>query len=160
MTVETVHRRKDGSLFPLESSMCLLTLGGRVLIMGIDRDITERKRAEDELKLHRDHLEELVAARTAELGWPEERAEAADRVKSAFLATMSHELRTPLNSIIGFTGNSCCRASPARSTTSSASRWAWSDAAPGHLLALINDVLDLSKIEAGQLQVDAAARST
>ena len=154
MTMESVHQRKDGSLFPLETSMCLLTVGGRVLVMGIDRDITDRKRAEDELKLHRDHLEELVAARTAELAVAKERAEAADRVKSAFLAAMSHELRTPLNSIIGFSGI-LLRGLAGPLNDEQRKQLGMVSSSAAHLLELINDVLDLSKIEAGQLRVEA-----
>ena len=153
VTVESQHRRKDGSLFPLETSMCLLTLGGRVLVMGIDRDITERKRAEAELRLHRDHLEELVAARTAELAVAKDRAEAADRVKSAFLAAMSHELRTPLNSIIGFTGI-LLRGLAGPLNDEQRKQLGMVGNSATHLLELINDVLDLSKIEAGQLKVE------
>ena len=73
-------------------------------LVGSVHDITERKRAEDELKKYHEHLEELVKERTSELAVARDRAESADRLESAFLATMSHELRTPLNSIIGFTG--------------------------------------------------------
>ena len=104
--------------------------GAPVGIVGTSVDITERKRAAHELEVAK------------------ERAEAADRLKSAFLATMSHELRTPLNSILGFTG-SCSRASSARSTTSRPSSSAMVQTSAHHLLALINDVLDISKIEAG-----------
>jgi PAS domain S-box-containing protein len=154
VTVESVHRRKDGSLFPLETSMCLLTVGDRVLVMGIDRDITERKRAEAELRLHRDHLEELVAARTAELEVAKEQAEAADRLKSAFLAAMSHELRTPLNSILGFTGI-LLRGLAGPLNDEQRKQMSMVSNSAGHLLELINDVLDLSKIEAGQLKVEA-----
>lgn len=88
--------------------------------------------------------EELAAAK--------ERAEAADRIKSAFLATMSHELRTPLNSIIGFTGILLQKlAGPLNPEQTKQLEMVRSSAR--HLLALINDVLDISKIEAGQLTV-------
>ncbi len=83
------------------------------------------------------------------------RAEAADRVKSAFLATMSHELRTPLNSIIGFTGIVLQGlAGPLNSEQTKQLGLVRSSAR--HLLALVNDVLDISKIEAGQLEVARA----
>lgn len=153
--VESVHRRKDGSLFPMETSMCLLAIPGRTVVMGIDRDITERRRAEEELARYREHLEELVAARTRELATAKERAEAADRLKSAFLATMSHELRTPLNTIIGFTTLVLMgRAGPL--TDTQARQLGLVGDAADHLLQLINEVLDLSKIEAGQLEVEPA----
>ncbi|HOS41116.1 MAG TPA: ATP-binding protein, partial [Spirochaetota bacterium] len=83
-----------------------------------------------------------------------ERAEEADRIKSAFLATMSHELRTPLNSIIGFTGIILQGlAGPLNEEQSKQMGMVRSSAR--HLLSLINDVLDISKIEAGQLTLNA-----
>jgi PAS domain S-box-containing protein len=151
ITVESVHVRKDGTTFPMETSMCLLELGGRDVVMGIDRDISERKRAEEELARHREHLEELVASRTAELAVERDRAEAADRLKSAFLATMSHELRTPLNSIIGFTGV-LLKGLGGPLTEEQSRQLGMVKSSAQHLLVLINDVLDLSKIEAGQLR--------
>lgn len=100
-------------------------------------------------------LEERVAERTAELAIAKEQAEAADRIKSAFLATMSHELRTPLNSIIGFTGILLKQmAGPLNDEQSKQLSMVRNSAR--HLLDLINDVLDISKIEAGQLEVAIA----
>ncbi|MHB8799624.1 MAG: PAS domain-containing sensor histidine kinase [Thermoanaerobaculia bacterium] len=152
ITVESVHVRRDGTTFPMETSMCLLELGGRAVVMGIDRDISERRRAEEELARHREHLEELVASRTAELAVERDRAEAADRLKSAFLATMSHELRTPLNSIIGFTGV-LLKGLGGPLTEEQSRQLGMVKSSAQHLLVLINDVLDLSKIEAGQLRM-------
>ena len=95
-----------------------------------------------------------MARRTAELAVAKERAESADRLKSAFLATMSHELRTPLNSIIGFTGIMLQGlAGPLNAEQTKQLGMVQSSAR--HLLALINDVLDISKIEAGQLEIRA-----
>jgi signal transduction histidine kinase len=97
-------------------------------------------------------LERQVADRTAELSQARDRAEAADHLKSAFLATMSHELRTPLNSVIGFTGILLQRlAGPL--TAEQHKQLGMVQGSARHLLALINDVLDLSKIEAGELAV-------
>jgi PAS domain S-box-containing protein len=101
---------------------------------------------------HAEKLERIVAERTRELAHAKERAEAADHLKSAFLATMSHELRTPLNSIIGFTSMVLKGlAGPLNAEQSKQLEMVRSSSR--HLLALINDVLDISKIEAGQLEV-------
>lgn len=117
------------------------------------------RESEKSLMVYRDRLEELVKQRTAELelalddlAKAKNRAEAADRLKSAFLATMSHELRTPLNSIIGFTGIVLQElAGPLNAEQQKQLEMVRESA--HHLLTLINDVLDISKIEAGQLEV-------
>jgi signal transduction histidine kinase len=97
-------------------------------------------------------LEKRVAERTVELEIAMEKAQEADRLKSAFLASMSHELRTPLNSIIGFTGILLQElAGPLNDEQSKQMGMVKSSA--HHLLDLINDVLDISKIEAGQLEM-------
>ncbi len=115
-------------------------------------DITERKEVEEELGRYHKHLEELVKERTGDLEFARDRAEDMDRLKSAFLATMSHELRTPLNSIIGFTGIILQGlAGPLNDEQNKQLGMVKSSAL--HLLNLINDVLDISKIESGQLTV-------
>jgi signal transduction histidine kinase len=126
-------------------------------ILSIGSDITDSKEAEeqirrlnDELRRNAEILEQRVAERTAELAVAKDRAESADRIKSAFLATMSHELRTPLNSIIGFTGIMLQElAGPLNEEQHK--QLGMVQSSSRHLLALINDVLDISKIEAGQL---------
>jgi PAS domain S-box-containing protein len=118
-------------------------------------DISERKRAEQALRELNDSLELKVAERTRDLEAARLQAESADRIKSAFLATMSHELRTPLNSIIGFTGILLqLLAGPLN--PEQAKQLGMVRGSARHLLALINDVLDISKIEAGQLRVHLA----
>jgi PAS domain S-box-containing protein len=149
---EWQFRRKDGSTFPADVIATAMPDGH---IMGMVRDITDRKEAESALRQLNEKLELRVAERTEELRAAVLRAESADRLKSAFLATMSHELRTPLNSIIGFTGLVLQGlAGPLTAEQSKQLEMVRSSAR--HLLHLINDVLDLSKIEAGQLDVRAA----
>jgi PAS domain S-box-containing protein len=121
-------------------------------LVGTVHDITESKRAEEEIRKMNAGLEARVAERTAELAVAKERAEAADRLKSAFLATMSHELRTPLNSIIGFTGI-ILQGLVGELNDEQRKQLIMVRDSARHLLALINDVLDISKIEAGQLDL-------
>jgi len=144
-------RRKDGSIFPAEVIATVMP-DGKILAM--IRDITERKQSEQALRRMNENLEQEVATRTRDLQSALIRAEAADQLKSAFLATMSHELRTPLNSIIGFTGILLQGlAGPLNAEQSK--QLGMVKRSARHLLELINDVLDLSKIEAGQLEVRA-----
>jgi PAS domain S-box-containing protein len=122
-------------------------------VLGTYQDITERKRAETELQIYRDHLEELVATRTAELAAALDAAEAANRAKSLFLANMSHELRTPLNAILGF---STLMRREAILTDRQREHLDIINRSGAHLLGLINDILDIAKIEAGRVQMERA----
>jgi PAS domain S-box-containing protein len=124
---------------------------GKVVgLFGISRDITERMLTEAELEQHRHHLEELVFSRTAELAAAKDAAEAASRAKSVFLANMSHELRTPMNGIMGMTELALRRATDPRQID----HLTKSMGAARHLLAVINDVLDISRIEADRLVLE------
>jgi PAS domain S-box-containing protein len=124
---------------------------GRIAhVLHIQRDITEAKRTAAELQRHRDHLEEMVRERTEEFERARDSAESSNRAKSAFLANMSHEMRTPLTAIIGFSqllerGSREPREQDRLRKIANAGT---------HLLAIINDVLDISKIEAGKLTLD------
>ena len=121
-------------------------------LVGSVHDITEIRRAEIKIRKMNEELEQRVAERTAELESAKVRAESADRLKSAFLATMSHELRTPLNSIIGFTGMLLMGLVGPLEPEQEKQLNMVQDSAH-HLLELINDVLDISKIEAGELEL-------
>ncbi|MBI5610146.1 MAG: response regulator [Deltaproteobacteria bacterium] len=124
---------------------------GRPLrVCGTATDITERKQLLLDLQNYRDNLEALVASRTRELAEAQKRAEAASMAKSAFLANMSHEIRTPMNAIIGLT-HLLHQSSP---TPGQRTRLRKIERAAQHLLAIINDILDLSKVEAGKMRLD------
>lgn len=161
---EVVVRRKDGSECAVEISLSVVeTSPGRYIAVAL-RDITERLAATRTLKAHlaeltdaqlelvqhRDHLEQLVDTRTQELNIAKDVAESANRAKSEFLSNMSHELRTPMNAIMGF-GQILEYDSKLNSEQldyvheiMTASR---------HLLVLINEVLDLARIESGRSEL-------
>jgi signal transduction histidine kinase len=125
--------------------------GKATRLFGTIHDITTDRQRALELDQHRHHLEELVSERTADLVTARELADAANRAKSAFLANMSHEIRTPMNAIMGL-NFLLRRDGPSPEQRARLERI---DSASQHLLAIINDVLDLSKIEAGQMRLES-----
>ncbi|MEJ6006468.1 ATP-binding protein [Paucibacter sp. AS339] len=142
--------RADGSeRWLYGNAIAQLEEGGSVLWHGFLTDISSQRRDALELLRYRNHLEELVEARTAELAEATKAAQAASLAKSAFLANMSHEIRTPMNAIIGLT---YLVQSDSTDPTQQQRLQKVADAAE-HLLSVINKVLDFSKIEAGKLQL-------
>jgi two-component system sensor histidine kinase/response regulator len=133
MTFESIWQRKDGSQFPVEISARSLNYEDTEYFLAFIRDIREKKQAQKELQ----------AAK--------EEAESANQAKSVFLANMSHELRTPLNAILGF---SSMMGHDATATPSQKEKLAVIIKSGEHLLAMINDILDLSKIEAGRIELE------
>jgi hypothetical protein len=149
LDMEFELRRKDGSLFA--ATLRASVLPGRQVI-GFCTDISERKQSEVELSKYREHLEALVAARTVELSTAKEVAEAASRAKSTFLSNMSHELRTPMNAIMGMVMLARRRMSDEQGID----QLDKAKGAADHLLAVLNDILDISKIEAERMVLEDA----
>lgn len=128
------------------------------LLISLSISIVFKHKLDDKTRQLREsnaEMEKKIEERTRDLATALERAKEADYIKSAFLATMSHELRTPLNSIIGFTGI-MLQGLAGPLNAEQAKQMGMVQNSSRHLLSLINDVLDISKIEAGQLEIVAA----
>jgi two-component system sensor histidine kinase/response regulator len=148
---EFVNKRKDGSTYyELARISPVRQPDGRIShYLAVKEDITARKQSNQELEQYRHRLQELVVERTAELVQAKIQAESASRAKSDFLANMSHEIRTPMNAIIGLAHLLQRDASDDRQREQLGKVWT----AAQHLLTIINDILDLSKIESGKLTI-------
>ena len=142
------HRLKDGTIIDTENTSYALNFLGRAARAVVAVDVTQRKRDEAEKR----EIMDSLAAANQELGLRNREVEHATHMKSKFLASMSHELRTPLNAIVGFSD----LLAEGTSGALNAKQKRFVDhikQGSAHLLQLINDILDLSKIEAGQLEL-------
>lgn len=162
---------KDGTRTPFYFTGVTVRYAEKMCLVGMGIDITQRKQAELELEKHREHLEDLVQARTTaladsqralvnivedlnqkteELGRANAKLKELDRLKSMFIASMSHELRTPLNSIIGFSGI-ILQGMSGNINDEQRDQLQRVFMAGKHLLSLITDVIDIAKIESGKI---------
>jgi PAS domain S-box-containing protein len=138
-------RRKDGSLFPVEISLSSVKSGAEFRVTAIIRDITERRQMEDTLRATEEKYIRELELRNRE-------AERANQLKTEFLGNMSHELRSPLHTVIGFSQLLAEeKEGPLNEKQKRFLSHIQNDSL--HLLDLINDLLDLSKIEAGRLEL-------
>ena len=142
--------RKDGAAVPVLMSVEVLWLDGKECLIAVAHDISEQIQAEAALASYHSELEEMVRQRTRELEEARENALAAGRAKAAFLSNMSHEIRTPMNGIIGML-HLLRREHPDGQQLAYLEKIEHS---ARHLLTIINDILDLSKIDAGKLSIE------
>ena len=153
--LELKAQRKDGSLLPVEISLSPNHVGDELRVIAVVRDITPRKQIEDRLKAVQEQYTAELAAKNLQLESRNRDVEKANRLKSEFLASMSHELRTPLHTIIGFSELLSEEVEGALSPKQK--RFVGHILQDSrHLLELINEVLDLSKIEAGRLELQVS----
>ena len=149
---ETVFMTNGGQPVHAEVNAALIPYQGRPADLVVIRNINERKKAEAEIRKLNETLERRVEERTRELASANERLIELDRLKSMFLASMSHELRTPLNSILGFTGLLLMGLSGPLNDEQ-AKQLTMVQTSATHLLGLINEILDISKIESGRMDL-------
>ncbi|MEO5686214.1 MAG: response regulator [Burkholderiaceae bacterium] len=150
---EPVHTSRGVRIVHTKKIPILDGRGESRFLLGISRDITDQKRVDDELQRHREHLEDMIRERTAELVVAKEQADAANQAKGDFLANMSHEIRTPMNAILGMS----YLALQSDLDPQQLHYVQKVHGAAQSLLGIINDILDFSKIEAGKLDIEIVA---
>ena len=152
LTLQGQHRRKDGTMFPIEARVSIFSHGNEFNIIALARDVTDRKEYEEMLTRAQEGLELRVEERTRELVKSMEEAVIANQAKTEFLSSMSHELRTPMNAILGF--GQLLEHNP-KEPLSAKQREHTQHILKGgrHLLDLIDQVLELSTIEAGKVSL-------
>lgn len=154
--LELQGQRKDGSLFPVEISLSPNWIDGSLHVIASVRDITERKLVEDRIRVLREQYTAELTAKNELLEARNLEVEQANRLKNEFLASMSHELRTPLHTIIGFSELLTEQLEgPLNEKQQRFLGHILQDAR--HLLELINEILDISKIESGRLELKREA---
>jgi PAS domain S-box-containing protein len=154
--LELQGQRKDGSLFPVEISLSPNWIDGSLHVIASVRDITERKLVEDRIRVLREQYTAELTAKNEQLEARNLEVEQANRLKNEFLASMSHELRTPLHTIIGFSELLTEQLEgPLNEKQQRFLGHILQDAR--HLLELINEILDISKIESGRLELKREA---
>jgi PAS domain S-box-containing protein len=149
---ESEHLDASGKLHNIDFSIKPVfdTDGNIIYLLPEGRDITDRKNAEQELERYSNHLEVMIEERTSELLLARDAADAANQAKSMFLANMSHEIRTPMNAVLGFA--QLLERDPSLSLAAR-DKVATIMKSGDHLLAIINDILEMSRIEAGRVEM-------
>ncbi len=147
------HVKADGSVINIDAKSHDIDYWGHEARIAVISDITDRKRADAELREYHLHLEDMVSERTEELKAANDKLKELDRLKSMFIASMSHELRTPLNSIIGFTGI-LIQGLAGPLNEEQLKQLGMVKTSSHHLLDLITEIIDISKIEAGKISLN------